>query len=191
MIIDSVKPIVKYQNHSKRMRVKLVRGFTLVEIIIVIAIMAVLTAVVYSSFDASKAQSRDRQRVSDISVIQLALEQYFNKNGVYPVTLGELKNPDRTTGKAYLSEIPQGPTAADEYSSSYFPITKTKDSDKCISYQLWTQFERNNSYLNSKKGFDSVHLPTSFFECVGEDNTTHNSISASSPENTLVYDVMP
>ena len=152
-------------------------GFTLIEIVVVIAIMGVLTLIVYSSFDASKAQSRDQKRISDISAIQLALEQYFNKNGVYPVSLDILK-------PTYISDIPT------DLINNYFPLTKSSDHDvkKCISYQLWTTFERSNQYLDSKKGFDSVDsLPNNYFEC----GSGHHQMNASLNENKLVYDVMP
>ena len=167
-------------------------GYTLVEVIVVISIMAVLTAIIYSSFDISKAQSRDRERVSDISVIQIALEQYFQKYGVYPVSLSSIVegNPNESIKIKFLSEIPKDPSTNKIYSEStnsgYFPMTKTKDSLNCISYQLWTTFENSNSYLDSKKGFDSTSLSKDIYECGVEQ---HTGIDASS--SPLVYDVMP
>jgi prepilin-type N-terminal cleavage/methylation domain-containing protein len=52
---------------------KINKGYTLVEVVVVISIMAFLSAIIYSSFDVSKAQSRDRQRVSDIVLYKLLL----------------------------------------------------------------------------------------------------------------------
>jgi len=157
-------------------------GFTLIEIMVVIGIMVVLSVIAYSSFDVSKAQSRDQKRISDISVIQLALEQYFQKYGVYPVSLNSLV-------PTYIFEISKDPTTKISYSENYFPITKTSSSDYCISYQLWTKFERNNVYLDSKKGFNSSAQPlsNSLYEC----GSGHNKINASDPSNSLIYDVMP
>ena len=149
-------------------------GFTLVEIVVVIGIMAFLTAIIYSSFDASKAQSRDQKRVSDISTIQLGLEQYFQKNALYPV---ELKDASTTISQDLITT----------YGSSYFPMTKNSGSTNCITYQLWVKFERNNVYLNSKKGFDSTLsiLPHNLSEC-GSGHMTENAFI-----DPLVYDVMP
>ncbi len=159
-------------------RVKLVHGFTVVEIIIVISIMAFLTAVIYSSFDASKAQSRDQKRISDISMLQLALEQSFNKNGIYPSQLDSLV-------PTYIPEIPTDPD--NDYNNQYFPLTKASASSDCISYQLWTLFERNNAYLDLKRGFDSTAspLPNSMYEC----GSGHSPKDASA--DALVFDVMP
>lgn len=169
---------------------KKTKGFTLIEIVVVIAIMGVLTALIYSSFDASRAQSRDQKRVSDISSIQIALEQYFQKNGVYPVQLVDIINPSKGLVPTYMPEIPKDPSTNNDYSADYFPITKTNGTSNCVTYQLWTRFERSNSYLNSKKGFDSSSLPSSLFEC-GQSGTHDTAkINASDPANTLVYDVM-
>ena len=173
------------------------KGFTLVEIVVVIAIMGILTAIIYSSFDKSKANSRDQKRVSDISAIQLALELYFNKNGVYPMQLVSLV-------PTYLSAIPTPPNTSDSpYQNNYFPMAKVPGPDNshsCVSYQLWTKFEISNAYLDSKKSFDSTLVADSkgskssggFYECVSPGNNHYGAqINAGSAANNLVYDVMP
>ena len=136
-------------------------------------------------------ESRDQKRISDISVIQIALEQFFQKKGVYPLQLTDLS-------PTYISEIPTDLT--NDYKKQYFPITKTpitpsgtSGSDYCISYQLWTRFERSNQYIDSKKGFDSTSLPSGLYECgtVGNHNNAKINAASKIPDNTLVYDVMP
>ncbi len=162
-------------------------GFTLVEIVFVIGIMAVFSAVIYSSFDPSRAKSRDQKRVSDISRIQLALEQYFQKNGIYPQKLDILKDVDPSSHKSYILSIPTDPVTNEPY-STYFPISKTSaGSPDCVSYQLWTTFELNNVYLESKKSFNSSSLPSNMYQC----GSGHVTVDASNSVNPLVYDVMP
>ena len=169
-------------------------GFTLVEIVIVIAIMGIMSTIIYSDLGASRENSRDQKRVSDISTIQLALEQYFYKYGVYPVTL-----TDSNFVPAFLNAIPTPASSGDSpYQNNYFPITKSQSSSNCISYQLWTKFERTNVYLQSKKSFNSTDLPAplptsskTLYECGGSGTHVSAEIDASSPANALVYDVMP
>jgi prepilin-type N-terminal cleavage/methylation domain-containing protein len=62
------------------------RGFTLVELMVVIAIATILTTVVISSTSGSRARSRDLRRQADVREIQLGLELYKDVNHDYPVT---------------------------------------------------------------------------------------------------------
>mgnify|MGYP001615641216 CR=1 FL=1 len=156
------------------------KGYTLIEIVVVISIMAILSAVIYSSFDASRAKSRDQKRISDISAIQISLEQYFQKNGIYPLTLNSLI-------PTYMSSIPRDPSTNMDFNVSYFPISKGSSSNNCVSYQLWTIFEQGNMYLGSKRAFDSTLsvLPNNMFEC----GSLHSRVDATA--GAMVYDVMP
>ncbi len=59
-------------------------GFTLVEMLVVIAVIGVLAAIVYASFSNSRAQARDRIRMEHMKQLQVALELYKDKYGRYP-----------------------------------------------------------------------------------------------------------
>ena len=60
------------------------KGFTLVEIVLVAAIIAIVAAVVVANIQGARKKSRDTQRVSDMQQIQLALRLYKDANGAYP-----------------------------------------------------------------------------------------------------------
>lgn len=60
------------------------KGFTLIELLVVIAIIGILSSVVLASLNVSRTRSRDAKRIADLRQIQLALEQYYDVNGVYP-----------------------------------------------------------------------------------------------------------
>lgn len=62
------------------------KGFTLVELIITISIIAILSTISVISYSNYRAQARDAQRWSDISLLKTALDQYYSKNGAYPNT---------------------------------------------------------------------------------------------------------
>lgn len=61
-------------------------GFTLIELMVVIAIIGVLSSVVLVSLNVAKLKANDAKRVSDLHAIQTALEMYATDHNAYPVT---------------------------------------------------------------------------------------------------------
>ena len=59
-------------------------GFTVVEIIVVMSAIAILAGISVVGYGGMQRNARDKERVSDIQVIQNALEVYYDKNGRYP-----------------------------------------------------------------------------------------------------------
>ena len=62
------------------------RGFTLVELVVVIAVMGILMGLVCRGFTTIQANARDTRRVADLRTIQTQLELYFARCGHYPNT---------------------------------------------------------------------------------------------------------
>lgn len=63
-------------------------GFTLIELMVVIAIIAILTAIVLISFSGARDSSKMAKRYSDLGQIKIALEVYHNAKGKYPIVSG-------------------------------------------------------------------------------------------------------
>lgn len=62
------------------------RAFTLVELLIVIVIIGILTALVTIGFISAKNKSADRKAVADVNSIASGLDQYSMSHGrVYPI----------------------------------------------------------------------------------------------------------
>ena len=60
-------------------------GFTLLELLIVIAIAAILIAVASASYSTAQRKARDAKRMGDMKAIQNAAEQYYSDNSAaYP-----------------------------------------------------------------------------------------------------------
>ncbi len=65
-------------------------GFTLLEMLVVLGIIAVIITVVTSSFSTAQKKARDSKRKTDLKAIQNSLEQYYSVCGLAyptPVTL--------------------------------------------------------------------------------------------------------
>ena|SRR3989344_5472615 len=60
------------------------KGFTLIEILIVVAIIALLATIVLVGVGSFRSRGRDARRISDLNNVRNVLELYFSKNGKYP-----------------------------------------------------------------------------------------------------------
>ena len=70
------------------MQLPKLRGFTLIEILVVISIIGILATVGLANFMPSLAKGRDAQRLDDARKVIAALEQYKADYGTYPVVVG-------------------------------------------------------------------------------------------------------
>ena len=80
------------------------RGFSLIELLIVVAIIMVLAAIAVPKLNQAKMFAQESAAVKQIGTIHTAETQYYSQFGRYAVLLAELGPP--TSGQA-------GPTGAD------------------------------------------------------------------------------
>lgn len=104
------------------------RGFTIVELLIVIVVIAILAAVTVVAYRGIQARSRDGLRKQDIAVIKKALEMYYIDNGRYPPSScasgckinsswsstsdGSWSNLEAALVPKYISKLPSDPQAS-------------------------------------------------------------------------------
>lgn len=68
------------------MALKLHAGFTLVELLIVIAILAILSTLGLNSFQTAKIKAKDLERKSNLAAIAKSLEAYTSDHRKYPLS---------------------------------------------------------------------------------------------------------
>lgn len=61
-----------------------VRGFTVVELLVVIVVVAILATVTVVAYNGVQARARDGVRISTVNKLAKALEMYYLDNGHYP-----------------------------------------------------------------------------------------------------------
>jgi prepilin-type N-terminal cleavage/methylation domain-containing protein len=75
--------------YMKTPALKLRFGFTLVELMVVVSVIGILSAIVYSSFGDSRKIARDNIRKTDLKNLQVAIELYKAQSGRYPYACGD------------------------------------------------------------------------------------------------------
>lgn len=113
-------------------RVSSRKGFTLIELMIVIAIIAILAAILVPNFIRARAQGQVTSCKANLKNIGTACEMYATDNGGrYPATLESLKNAANGQ-QPYMKAIPNCPSAGkDTYSEAY---KSASNPDRYIVY---------------------------------------------------------
>lgn len=163
-----------------RLQVTRHSGFTLVELLVVIGIIAVLSAVILPSLNKARQSSRDAKRVSDVKQLQLALELYYNINRSYP-TSSNLESA-LVTGN-FISKIPTDPSGGSAYPYSAL------GASICTSYHLGANMETANNSLIAE-----ARKASSGTTCSGETNADFSWTSGQGcniSERLGCFDVKP
>jgi prepilin-type N-terminal cleavage/methylation domain-containing protein len=116
-------------------------GFTIVEIMIALAIVAIFVTMPILAYSNYARSQRDIKRKSDINQIQQVLEQYKASTGTYPTT----DNFDTVlVTNGYLPELPKDPTEGKTVSGTDLLYTYEYLSEDGSSYQISTLLENKD-----------------------------------------------
>ncbi|MBU2101682.1 type II secretion system GspH family protein [Patescibacteria group bacterium] len=129
------------------------RGFTLIEMLIVIAIISVLSGIVLVGVSGFQAGARDTQRAASLRFAQNLVELYYSQCGRYP---GGAKCVDGQIGassgwedlKEALKTIPGSeklPDADDNGATFYYKSCKISPSPTVQDYVLAVVLEKGNA----------------------------------------------
>lgn len=97
-------------------------GFTLVELLIVIAIIGLLASIVMASLSSVSTKARDTKRIEEIDQIRKALAIYIANFSYYPIATATTTLTSTSTvgvaiiGSGAMSKMPQDPSV---YQYSY------------------------------------------------------------------------
>jgi prepilin-type N-terminal cleavage/methylation domain-containing protein len=137
------------------------KGFTIVELLIVIVVIAILAALVLNSFRGVQERARDTKRRTDVNAQASQLEVYYTDNGGYPVFTGQVNTdswlsanlkgadlnawraPNQTTNSMTNSATP----TKDQY--GYTPLqddgTTACTTAPCAKYKLFWYSEKTSA----------------------------------------------
>jgi len=129
-------------------------GFTLLEILLVVALIVGLSTLWISNFPGAQKSARDARRREDLDTYKASLELYANNNsGVYPLftAAGGSSITSETSSavpcqqlrvvaaglQSYLASCPRDPRNTGQH------IYKYKTNSSATNYCLWTKLERS------------------------------------------------
>lgn len=138
------------------------RGFTLIEILISVAIIGVLATIGIISYSKAQIIARDSKRKDDLRALQTALELYYQRNRFYPPgssscaadanyqsnTSTSWDSFSTILNSTYISKLPNDPI--NNTTTRYYYIS----SGSCSAYQLAANLE--NDFDTNRDGSCTV-----------------------------------
>jgi len=116
------------------------KAFTLVEVLIVVAIISILAAFAVVSLQQMRKNARDAKRMDNMEKIHSALELFANQYGRYP-TIEEWSEGfigSSTEGIFFMQEIPSAPSPADgdclDASNTYVYTPRDNEASYTIDF---------------------------------------------------------
>ena len=152
------------------------KGFTIVELLIVIVVIGILAALVITAYAGIQAKARNGKRSTDIQAVQTQLEAFYSQNNYYPsltdlnsatwratnmksLEKGALVDPSTNCDPAVASNCVAAAPALKIYSyavSDSSGATCEATDTNCAQYTLTASYEGtvNNQTTYVKKNLD-------------------------------------
>ncbi|MBX4215818.1 type II secretion system GspH family protein [Candidatus Parcubacteria bacterium] len=156
------------------------KGFTIFELIVLLAAIATVAFIAVGSFERGTTESRDRTRLEDIAKLRQALKSYYSANHTYPARL----DTERLV-PVYIEEMPLDPKSGKEYAYA----AKLVES-RCADYHLGAVLEEEVGELAK-----DADLSASARICAGSasdfSGKSESCAGAEASETERCYDVRP
>jgi len=134
------------------------KGFTIVELLIVIVVIGILALLVITTYSGIQAKARNSKRQTDIASLQTQLEAFFSQSGYYPsltnlndsawlgtnlksLDTGALTDPSNPTQSKTLVAAPVAKSYSYKVTQSDGTTSCEADDTGCAKYTLTATYE--------------------------------------------------
>ena len=98
------------------------KGFTLIELVVVIAILGILAAIAIPRFTGTQLRAQERTHNANVRTIQSAVALYEAEEGALPEDIEEL------VSKNYLEAVPKNPLPAGHDQAGAYEYNKATNT---------------------------------------------------------------
>lgn len=127
----------------KKQNNKYSKGFTLLELLVVIIIIGLLATIIMAAVNSARAKGRDTKEITELKSMQSALQIYFSANGYFPQTCTAVSCV--IVDQKLISKFPDG-----------LHYTGVDGSlGQCAAYHMGITLETNNKVLDNDKDMTS------------------------------------
>ncbi len=125
--------------YKRIFKMKIQKGVSMIELLIVVAVVGILSAIAYPSYADHMLKSHRTQAMADMMKIQLTLEEKYNQSGSYDYTIvanGTCVFCETDTNR-YKMTIDGSGTGANTYIVKATPQSATgQNKDECGTLNL-------------------------------------------------------
>lgn len=168
------------------------KGFTAMELLIVIAIMLILMGLALVSLNLARERSRDNVRVAAVNEVILALEQFRSVCRNYPAQITDLDEPQYCDNSSenelalshFISSLPRLPGEDVLLYRSY--ASSPVENDRCTAFHIGIGLENSKHPALIE---DDDKVASDFNELFDCKDSNDDSIDGVDTEDSAVYDI--
>jgi prepilin-type N-terminal cleavage/methylation domain-containing protein len=109
------------------------KGFTIVELLIVIVVIGILALLVITTYSGIQQKARNSKRQTDIQSLQTQMEAFYSQNGFYP-SLAHMNDADWR--KANMKSLDSGALTDPSNPSQSATLVDTDGTAKSYAYKV-------------------------------------------------------
>ena len=135
------------------------KGFTVLELLIVLFIMTILLSIALVSFTRGSRNAENKTRIANFQLVQLALEEYRAQCKVYPVELELDAQNDYSSPSECIITFeqvldPSIAVAVDSGEFQYQPLkSQSSQSGVCTAYHLSVELLEPSGFLEGDNDY--------------------------------------